>query len=121
MLLKNSGNIPPIVKALILLDLSVAIVQITIFLLYFTFPNSSIVQLASHYTGAFGTGGAFVFLISGVIFLVLVRGLLKKKHWALLLQVFLFLPLVGSFPIGTFPFLLIAYGLWKLEKSGNFS
>ena len=121
MLLKNSSKIPRLVKALILLDLSVATVQMAVFVLYFTFPSSSIVQLATRYTGPFDTGGAFVFLISGVVFLVLVRGLLKNKHWALLLQVFLFLPLVGSFPIGTFLFLLIAYGLWKLEKSGNFS
>ncbi|KKQ84417.1 MAG: hypothetical protein UT08_C0018G0023 [Candidatus Woesebacteria bacterium GW2011_GWB1_38_8] len=121
MFLRDSGKISLLIKALILLDLFIAIVQMSVFILYFTFPDSSIVQLASRYTGPFESGGAFVFLISGVIFLVIVRGLLKNKHWALLLQVFLFLPLVGSFPIGTFLFLLIAYRLWKLEKSGHFS
>ena len=106
---------------LIFWDSLVALTQISFFLLYFTPLRSSAAQIVNIYLDSFELGSATALLISGVIFLIVVRGLSNRKHWALLLQAFLLLPLFGAFPLGTALLFLIIYGLWKQEKSGYFS
>src|SRR3990172_12156743 len=115
------GNLTLFVKIIVILDLIAVLTQTVFILLFFTAARTLVSSMVIDSVGAYDEVAVFGFFISIVIFTLLVRGLLNRKHWAVLLQIFLLLPSFFSFPIGIVLFVVLVYKLVKLERIGYFS
>src|SRR3989344_6958044 len=116
-MIEKFKNLTIVVKVVIFIDLLVILTQTIVSVLFFTPWRDSVLPFVENNIGSYDKSIVFGLIFSVTIMSLVVRGLLNKKHWAVLMQIFLMIPLFFAFPLGTTFFVVVVYKFVKLERS----
>lgn len=115
------NNLTLFLKVIIFLETIIILVQLSFALLFFTPLKLSVQPIMTNSLGSYNESSVFGLLSSALLITIIILGIINKKHWAVLLQEFILLPMFFVFPIGTMSFVFIIYKLVKLEQSNYFT